>query len=284
MINLKCDPNDSFEEYKKAINRKSNSKAKDELLSIEKPMQDCYTNYRSHYKRNNLEYMPKTCVGVKHKNVLLSLYGSDVSLVKNFRMRFFSLNPQTYNNLCPYCTINEANTTEHILPKEKYPEFAVHTLNLIPACSACNSKKGDIVIDALSNKKIAINYYTDILPDVQYLFVDFTVKGSNIMATYNLRNLGEIDSDLFSLIERHFKRFDLLNRFNTKILQDLSELKNLYISEGISNPDEFDLFAAKQIKKINMDRKQLGFNHWKVILYYSAATSEVFKNYILRKQ
>ena len=283
MINLKCDPNDSFEDYKKAINRKSNSKAKDELLSIEKPMQDCYTNYRSHYKRNNLEYMPKTCVGVKHKNVLLSLYGSDVSLVKNFRMRFFSLNPQTYTNLCPYCTINEANTTEHILPKEKYPEFAVNTLNLIPACSACNSKKGDAVIDAISHKKIAINYYTDILPNVQYLFVDFLVKGNNIMATYRLDNLGGISPDLFSLIERHFQRFDLLNRFNTKILQDLSELKNLYISEGVSNSDEFDKFAAKQIRKVNLDRPQLGYNHWKIILYYSAATSEVFRNYILRK-
>lgn len=45
MINLKCDPNDSFEEYKKAINRKPNSAAKGELLSIEKPMQDCYNNY-----------------------------------------------------------------------------------------------------------------------------------------------------------------------------------------------------------------------------------------------
>lgn len=31
-----------------------------------------------------------------------------------------------------------------------------------------------------------------------------------------------------------------------------------------------------------MDRPVLGYNHWKIILYLSAATSDVFKKYILK--
>lgn len=179
MINLKLDNKDSFAEYKAAVKRKDNSDAKSELLSIEPAMKDCYDNYAFHFGKNDLEYMPEARVGKLHKDVLLGMYGADFAIIKNFRKRYFSLNPQTYNNLCPYCTLNEANTTEHILPKEKYPEFSVNTLNLIPACSACNSKKSDAVLNS-EGKKFTINFYTDVLPNVQYLFADFTVIGKDV--------------------------------------------------------------------------------------------------------
>lgn len=56
---------------------------------------------------------------------------------------------------------------------------------------------------------------------------------------------------------------------------------NLYVVEGFSDDADYNTFAAKQIRKINMDKPQLGYNHWKIILYQSAATSDVFKKYIL---
>ena len=283
MINLIQDREDSFSEYKAAVNRKNeDSNDKKELLSIEKQMEDCYINYKQHFDSNNLEILKSTRVGQLHKDSLLGLYSSDAAIVKHFRMRYFAQNPQTYNNLCPYCTLSEANTTEHILPKEKYPEYAVDTLNLIPACSGCNSKKGDSIIDAVSGKKTTINYYTDKLPHEQYLYVDFEVSCNNIKAIYHLENHdNKINVEMYSLIERHFSKFDLLNRFNLKAIQEISELRNLYVVEDFSNEAEYNAFVAKQIRKIKMDMPQLGYNHWKVILYLSAAISDVFKKYIL---
>lgn len=282
MINLKADNEDSFDEYKAAVKRKDNSGAKSELLSIETAMKDCYDNYAFHFGKNDLEFMPEARVGKLHKDVLLGMYGADFTIIKNFRKRYFSLNPQTYNNLCPYCTLNEANTMEHILPKEKFPEYSVDTLNLIPACSACNSKKGDAVLNS-EGKKFTINLYTDKLPNIQYLFVDFKLIGDDIKAIYRLDNPYKIDAELFALIERHFKRFNLLERFSLKALQETSELVNLYLAEEISDSAKFDIFAAKQIRKINLDRITLGFNHWKIILYFSAVTSCVFRKYIMEK-
>ena len=283
MINLIQDREDSFSEYKAAVNRKNDdSNEKKELLSIEKQMEDCYINYKQHFDSNNLEILKSTRVGQLHKDSLLGLYSSDAAIVKHFRMRYFAQNPQTYNYLCPYCTLSEANTTEHILPKEKYPEYAVDTLNLIPACSGCNSKKGDSVIDAVSGKKLTINFYTDTLPQEQYLYVDFEVSSNNIKAIYHLENHdNKINVEMFSLIERHFSKFDLLNRFNFKAIQEITELRNLYVVEDFSNEAEYNAFVAKQIRKIKMDMPHLGYNHWKVILYLSAATSDVFKSYIL---
>lgn len=282
MINLQHDTADSFSEYKSAVDRKSESLEKQQLKSIETEMRDCFIKYQQNFTKNNLEYTTPSKIGQQYKDVLLNLYGSDASIIRRFRQRYFAQNLQTYNNLCPNCTLSEANTTEHILPKNKYPEYAVDTLNLIPACSNCNSLKGENVIDATSNQKYAINFYTDILPQEQYLYVDFVVVENNIRPTYRLDNSNrKIASNIFSLITRHFKKFDLLNRFNIKAVQEISELRNLYLVESFANDTEYDIFTSKQIKKINMDRPLLGFNHWKVILYYSAATSEVFKKYIL---
>lgn len=202
MINLQHDTADSFSEYKSAVERKSESLEKQQLKSIETEMRVCFIKYQQNFIKNNLEYTTPAKVGQQYKDVLLNLYGSDASIIRRFRQRYFAQNLQTYNNLCPYCTLSEANTTEHILPKNKYPEYAVDTLNLIPACSNCNSLKGENVIDATSNQKYAINFYTDILPQEQYLYVDFVVVENNIRPTYRLDNSNrKIASNIFSLTE-----------------------------------------------------------------------------------
>ena len=173
------DQKEPFEVYKDAVERKTNGADKRELQSIERQMEDCYANYDRHFSQNDLEYMPHARVGAEHKDVLLGLFGSKLKLVKDFRKRYFEINPQTYNNLCPYCVINSSNTTEHILPKDSYPEFAVDVKNLIPGCSECNSAKGEDVLNE-HGKKLVINYYTDLLPDEQFLKVAITRNDASL--------------------------------------------------------------------------------------------------------
>lgn len=280
MINLSSDTEDSFDLYKKAVSSKHSSPQKTELLSIEQQVKDRYEEYKRHYDSNTIEQLNPSDIGQDHKDVLSNLYSSDAAIIKHFRERFFKRNPQTYNNLCPYCSINEANTTDHILPKGQYPEYAIDTLNLIPACSNCNSLKGDDVVDD-NDKKVIINFYKDILPQEQYLFVEFHKLQQGIEAKYYLHNNRNIDPDLYSLIERHFTKLGLIERFNDKAIQELSELVHLYQIESLNSEEEFKQFATKQLRKIDLDKKNFGYNHWRVILYQSAATSNVFKSYIL---
>ena len=91
------------------------------------------------------------------KQHLLGMFSSGCKLVKDFRAWHFKNNPQTYNNVCPYCTINSANTTEHIFPKDVYPEYVVNVFNLIPVCSECNTFKGDEILDK-SGEIFTINF------------------------------------------------------------------------------------------------------------------------------
>lgn len=271
----------TFEVYKEAVNRKTDEKERQELQSIEKPMGDCYSNYDIHFAQNDLEYMPQARVGIDHKNVLLGLYGSQTKLVKDFRKRYFDINPQTYNNLCPYCVINSSNTTEHILPKEQYPEYAVNVKNLIPGCAECNTAKGESVLDDNGNK-IIINYYTDILPDEQFLFMDITNNGGNLKLKYFLANHhNRIAPNLYALIERHFAKLHLLDRYDIKAVQEFAEVRNMYRTEHFANDVQYDVFAAKQQNKCELDVVEYGRNHWKVVMLRACAMSAVFKKYIL---
>lgn len=281
MRNMKpYDLKGAFEVYKEAVERKQTGDDKTELMSIEAEMGDCYANYERHFDQNNLEYMPHSRVGAQHKDVLLGLYGSQTKIVRDFRKRYFEINPQTYNNLCPYCIINSSNTTEHILPKDPYPEFAVNVKNLIPVCGECNTYKGDDVLDE-SGKKLTINYYTDILPDEQFLFVDISLCGNSLTFDYILTNeAGRIDPILFALIKRHFSRMHLLDRYKEKAIQEFAEIENMYLAEDIRNDTQYETFVAKQIKKCDLDVPEYGRNHWKVVLLRACAESDIFKHFV----
>ena len=275
------DLRDAFDVYKDAVERKNIEAEKKELKAIEKPMYDCYTNYDRHFALNDLEHMPQARVGKDHKDTLLGLFGSRTKLIKDFRKRYFEINPQTYNNLCPYCCINSSNTTEHILPKEDYPEFAVDVKNLIPGCSECNSAKGEDVLDK-KGKKFVINYYTDILPNEQFLYVVIRTKGGALNFEYTLSNPdNRINPELYALIERHFVRLHLLTRYKDKAIQEFAEVKNSYLVEQFQSEDEYNNFASKQIRKCNLDALEYGINHWKVVLLRACAESDIFKQCIL---
>jgi len=270
-----------FEVYKEAVERKTNIATRSELEDIEGSIKSCYEDYNVHFDDNNVEAINPSSICNFHKEELLKLFRSGTKLVKDFRSEFFRINSQTYNNLCPYCAISEANTTEHILPKEQFPEFSINVLNLIPACSLCNSKKGEDFLDG-SNERFTINFYTDNIPEVQFLLAEIIQSGSEVIVKYKLENPSEtIEPRIYNLISRHYKRFNLLERYNDKAISSLPEIKNDYLAERLADSSAFNIFARKQLEKCSLDEPAYGYNHWHIVLRKAAASSNTFKNYIM---
>lgn len=216
------------------------------------------------------------------KQHLLGMFSSGCKLVKDFRAWHFKNNPQTYNNVCPYCTINSANTTEHIFPKDVYPEYVVNVFNLIPVCSECNTFKGDDILDK-NDEIFTINFYTDSLPDIRYLFARITPLKGGIQFEYYLDNRNSIDRNLYALIERHFDRYHLIDRYYDKAVQELSNIENYFKYEEITTEADYNNAANKLIRKTDDDAIAYGKNHWKIVMYYDAAASLAFKSYIMTK-
>ncbi|ODB95113.1 hypothetical protein A3197_17255 [Candidatus Thiodiazotropha endoloripes] len=70
-------------------------------------------------------------------------------------------------DVCPLCGGFGSSTLDHVLPKDDYPEFAVYSRNLVPACS-CNNKKGTACKGSNASERVMHPYYDDFINEALY--------------------------------------------------------------------------------------------------------------------
>lgn len=283
MINFKHYPDDAFKLYEDAVKGKRDKDGKECLQLIQDEAKKAYAEYDTAFGLKAVHsLMPSSSFSELDRENLLALYGSDKKIIKTVRAWIDTNNKRTYLKVCPYCTLGVANTTEHILPKALYQEYAVHSKNLIPCCSDCNSRKGNAVRDA-KGEPVVINFYYDTLPLVQYLFVDISFDANDIVNfTYSLDNVNNVDGKLFRLVQSHFTRLDLLNRFKTMAVSRYTELEDsLLVDLESKNIDDCMTDLKKKALK---DAAEYGRNHWMVVLKLALVESGEYKKYIIEKR
>ncbi|EJL6904834.1 hypothetical protein NMT21_002973 [Vibrio cholerae] len=155
---------------------------------------------------------------------------------------------------------------DHILGQSKFPEFSVHPKNLFPCCSVCNKKKSDDYVDE-EGQQLFLNLFLDDLPKSQYLHVEFD---KNWPPRFYLKQPEDVSDDLFRLIESHYKRLDLLDRFRDNSNHIISTLKStikVFKEENIK----------EKIEELCLDLEPtLGYNHRQIILYRALGSSKKF--------
>lgn len=78
-----------------------------------------------------------------------------------------------FSGSCPFCGSLGIGSVDHFLPKDVFPEFSIYSLNLIPACSFCNSdEKGTIYMGDNPPTRF-IHPYFDKIGDKAILSVAF---------------------------------------------------------------------------------------------------------------
>lgn len=283
MINFNHYDGDAFELYKSAVKAKIDKVGKESLTRIEDDVKAEYEIYKGAFSLKQVHaLLPSTNFTDYNRKLLLGLYGSQKKIVKDVRRWIDLHNKRTYLCKCPYCTISPAGTTEHFLPKEKYPEFAVNALNLLPCCSICNGKKGERV-KTDDGKPYIINFYYNVLPNEQYLFVDISIDAMGYPNfVYRLDNKNGIDKEMFELIERHFEQLELLERFTTEAICCYSEIENS-ILENLEEKDDLDLCLRKMRNTALKDAVEYGSNHWKVVLKLALADNNIYREYLDNK-
>jgi hypothetical protein len=276
MKNLTPYKEDCYSVHKKAVDKKQAGDLKERLLKINPLVEKEYINFIENFNKNSLILVKPNLELNKSKEDLQSLYKYQSRVIRDVRESIRGLQIKTIISTCQNCTLDSINTLDHILPQATYPEFVVNPKNLFPCCSTCNSYKLD-AISTDSDQKF-LNLYLDKLPDVQYLFVDISLDTfDDIDFNYYLKNVGNsINESLFKIIENHYTKLHLFERFKLKSIEYISELesrisafrKRLTIQEIVS-----DLTQAIQDEK-----KAYGYNHWKCILELSLINNDLFMN------
>lgn len=269
-----------FQEYKDAVNRCKGSK-KDALKTIEAGMEIIYDEYDKRFNNSDVHNQPLHKLTATDQEYLRSLYENGNKITELFRKNYNERVKQhnmLYAYKCPYCTLNEANTLEHILPKQLYPEYAVHAYNLIPCCSKCNTYKGDDIKDVSGTPWTLNFYYHD--PDAfQYLEAEFKTDEKGFPSfEYHLNFPDDCDQLLKKIIENHYKKMHLLDRFKdfaeTRYAEE--EIRFLCCSsteEIVENLSSFISYAGIRY----------GRNHFYVAMLRCMKSSKEYQSYIAKK-
>ncbi|MCF5843327.1 hypothetical protein [Aeromonas veronii] len=272
MLKIKPYTGESFPFYQEVViakrNTKSKPKLKDELEAISDSQCNCFEVYDEAFISNTLLTIQAEQYNDNDKNNLKELYSyrsKKIQELKNIITKH-PIYSEHVLDTCQNCTINEADTMDHVLGQAEYPEFAVHPYNLFPCCSVCNKKKSDRFLDE-NGANIFLNLYLDDLPSSQYLHVSFD---DNWMPEFRLEKPDDVSDALFNVIKSHYTQLDLLNRFKYKSNEIISCLKftiKQFGGDGI----------PEKIEELCQDLEPLlGCNHRKIVLYRALGKSDDF--------
>ena len=153
--------------------------------------------YRRYVRTKGLPIMQplKTCD--KQKDALIAAYENRPKAAK---LEWIDL--IYYNGLesCPFCGGDGARTIEHYLPKACYPEFSVFSLNLMPSCGSCNTKRNDIN-EYGAPTALLHPYFDKLILDRISLYVD-------IKTAYGIPEFGPLLYEQAGLTEEEICRID----------------------------------------------------------------------------
>lgn len=210
-------------------------------------------------------------------DALLSCYSSKTKRFKGYLNGVKDKAPGEYQNRCPYCGIGEVNTVDHILPKDRFPEYAFLPINLIYICSKCNSQKSDKYIH--NKKRLFINPYIDNFLDEEFFQVNLEVDNIEPFIKYdvkiNIDNISDIENK--EIIKMHYDELELekriIKRIRAPINQNYKRIIKL-LNKGNSTLEIKKIF----LEQLEEEKLVFGVNHYKTSMSRAFGASDYIDN------
>lgn len=253
------------------VKKKPNA-TKQTLISLKGAIVKHYKDYQTNFNNNTLLKLPiSTYVGTQKEHLLQAYTGGGAAL-DGLKAFIKAAQPTQLQGTCQYCGISIPNTIDHYVPKDDFPEFAVMALNLVPCCGECNGYKLSYWND--SGKRGIINFYSDNIPNVRFLFVTLAWSRHLVMPTFYIKNSNNINTTLFFTIEKHFERLHLLKRYKDQSNDFITETIDSVVSNA-TNPD-CNIISNNLRENASKIEYRLGVNSWKAVLLEALASDGNF--------
>lgn len=266
MKNLKSYIDDSFSFHRDVIKsknkRKNDAEYKNRVESLNNEIEQQFEVYKEKFDTNTLESITAIGYNGSNKSDLQELYDYDSKLLQKLKIELTTDENNRVNNTCQNCSIGEVNSFDHYLPQSEFSEYVVNPLNLIPSCTKCNGHKSSIWRQA--GKRKFLNLYIDKLPEEQYLFVDIKIVGNIIELKYFLDSKNGINNEIYELLDYHYTKLKLFERFKNNSDTIISELDIEIAKYAKKLP--LEEIVETTIEECNDNYKILGRNNWKLVL------------------
>ncbi|WP_443693287.1 hypothetical protein ACRZ5O_12220 [Pseudomonas protegens] len=279
MRNLIALPNDpTYLDRYLAIRDKKHKTTRANLTAVHALIEERYLAYAEAIDKSSLANLKSHAPALLISDTLRACYDGATQPLKNLKQAIKDAQPKRLLKYCPMCGTTLPGTFDHYMPAVKFPEFAVHPLNLVPCCAKCNSTK-DADWLSVAGKRQFLHSYTDPVPDLQFVEVTFReMEGfKGVGANFSLtRPIGLVD-DLWDLITSHFQRLNLIDRYDELGNDEVAEiLKDCRIHLD-SGGQDIRVFLSGRAE----DRRSIyGRNHWIAVLMDAMARHANFDNWV----
>jgi hypothetical protein len=258
------------------INAKNSGARKDLLNANLNFILAKYTAYRAAYAVDNLQSLTAVAHTKDLHDALLHCYGVEVSPLSELKIKLRIQQGIELQGICPYCTVNKPDETDHYVAEKEFPEFAVLALNLVPCCASCNKKKGKWWRDDAA-QRIFLNFYLDTIPLQRYLKISLTFK----KLQGDLIPVGRFSLDftltgpmpVVSIIKTHYKKLDLLKKFSDAVADEFAELRRSLLAFDFPDIDSVKEHLAKRAVS---EARDGGTNYWRAIYFEALSVSDKF--------
>lgn len=265
MKNLVALPNDpTYLDRYEAIRNKKHKATRTPLMAAHAMIEERFKAYSEAIVHGSLASLKSHKEALLLSTPLRACYDVATEPLKQLKSAIRDAQPKRLLKYCPMCGTTLPRTFDHYMPGVKFPEFAVHPLNLVPCCSSCNSTKDDDWLSG-AGKRQYLHAYTDIVPDLQFIHVTLHEDPalSGVGATFSLVRPLDVVDDLWEIIDSHFRRLKLIDRYD--------ERGNDEVAEILSDCREFLDAEGKNVRKFLAGRAKdrltvYGRNHWIAVL------------------
>jgi hypothetical protein len=244
-----------------AIRDKKHEPTKTQLVAAHALVIQRYQDYAQAVAQGSLHTLKPSAAAVPISAALRACYGSATQPLKALKKAIQDAQPPRQLKYCPMCGTTLPKTFDHYLPTAKFPEFAVHALNLVPCCALCNSIKEDDWLSTTGGR-LFLHAFLDTLPDAQFVHVTLheTPALNGVGATFSLYHPATVPNALWRLIESHFTRLNLLARYDERGNDEIAEiLADCRVFSDTSEGGDVGAFLLARA----MDRVSVhGRNHW----------------------
>lgn len=182
----------------------------------------------------------------------------------------------TGETTCPYCNFGEQWEHDHYLPKSVLPEFALYPNNLIPICKQCNGKK--LARYQQNGNRLFKHLFSELRDVVGFLQAAVAYQ-PRLSVEYSLVRPRGLTSAQFVVLERHFDKLDLADRYARQASTILAKLVRQFRTP--ENLALGDVHLRQRLNQMALDRAAVSPpNHWEVALMQALAASDEFTDHV----
>lgn len=228
--------------------------------STYKIVKDCYSSYETN--KDKLENIsPYPSFNISQKEALLHCYTGNTKKVKSLKNAIISSQNIYYRTKCAYCGIGDSKYMDHYLPKDDFPEYSIHSYNLVPSCSYCNEKKSKLFLDADGVRKI-FNPYFELIEDIPILKCDLICSDTTLKS--KLKLMDDLNNKVW---KNNLDTLDIITRYEAELPRVLTSI----MFDIIVNFEEngIDPDGAKRVlrRKLKECEQIQGFNSLDAVVF-----------------